>query len=65
MGSSQHCIAGWHRIAPAVGGWDPFPVSRMGPDELRLPGDGTSCFEALPSSWEDVLAAQEGLGVGL
>lgn len=39
--------------------------SGTGPDEPRLPGDGTSCFEALPSSWEDVLAAQEGLGVRL
>lgn len=44
----------------------PFPISYslyplgMGPDEPQLPGDGTSCFEALPSSWEDIVAAWEG-----
>lgn len=44
----------------------PFPISYflyplgMGPEEPQVPGDGTSCSEALPSSWEDVLAALEG-----
>ena len=37
----------------------------MGPDETRQPVYVTVCFEVLPSSWEDVLAAWEGLGVGL
>lgn len=71
----QHWISDWHQITPAVGTWtcspfptphSPFPISYslyplgMGPDEPQLPGDGTSCFEALPSSWEDVVAAWEG-----
>lgn len=50
--------------SPQQWGHGPIPYSlyplEMGPDEPQLPGDGTSCFEALPSSWEDVLAAWEG-----